>query len=89
MLRRSQAETLVPRGPLSALHLQQDQPAWKKPSAPSPQALLVQELRQAVRRPDGDDLHGAAPVVVGLVGLPVPDGSEPVEPADCPGVEPG
>src|SRR3954471_12429911 len=58
----------------------------RHPAAPA--ALPLRGVRRPLRRPHGHGVGRTPPAAAGLGAVPVPDGPEPLQPADRPGAGP-
>src|SRR4051795_2217399 len=88
VLRLGAAAALAGGGALSGLRRGQRGPGRVRRQAGSPTALPVQGVRGALRRPHRHGAGRAPSAAAGLDPVPVLHGSEPLEPADCPGAGP-
>src|SRR4051795_4476541 len=78
-------ELVLARGrPLPVLRQRLGRPARPRRHPTAPAALPLRGVRRPLRRPHGHRPGRSSPAAAGLGLVPVPDGSQPLEPADRP-----
>src|SRR3954469_4839119 len=88
MLRAGPAAPLARGRPLAALRQRRGRPRRPGRRPTPPATLPLQRLPGPLRRPDRHRAGRAPPAAAGLGVVPVPDGGEPLQPADRPGTRP-
>src|SRR3954447_6005016 len=88
MLRAGPAAPLARGRPLPALRQRRGRPRRPGRRPTPPATLPLQRLPGPLRRPDRHRAGRAPPAAAGLGVVPVPDGAEPLQPADRPGTRP-
>src|SRR3954447_3360137 len=88
MLRAGPAAPLARGRPLPALRQRRGRPRRPGRRPTPPATLPLQRLPGPLRRPDRHRAGRAPPAAAGLGVVPVPDGAEPLQPADRPRTRP-
>src|SRR3954462_7008449 len=74
--------------PLPSLRGRLDSPPRPGRGPAAPAALPLRRVRRPLRRPDRHGAGRASPAAAGVGPVPLPDGPQPLEPADRPGTRP-
>src|SRR3954453_11214500 len=79
---------LAGRRALPRVRQRRGDPRWMRRQPTAPATLPLQGVRAALRRPHRHGAGRPSPAAAGLGAVPVPHGTEPLDPADRPGAGP-